>query len=117
MAVGTEASSGRGEFVKVATLDQLTPGTLLSVEMPDGLKICLAHTEDGEIYAVIDRCSHRDFPLSTGTLHGGATIECSWHGARFDLKSGRAIRLPAFKGVQTFEVKVDGSDILVATDE
>lgn len=105
-----------GEFVKVATVEQLPPGTLLSVEMPDGLRICLARTEDGEIYAVIDRCSHRDFPLSTGTLHG-PTIECSWHGARFDLKTGRAIRLPAFKGVQTFEVKVEGNDILVASDE
>jgi 3-phenylpropionate/trans-cinnamate dioxygenase ferredoxin subunit len=106
-----------GEFVKVATVDQLPPGSLLSAEMPDGLKICLAHTLDGEVYAVIDRCSHRDFPLSTGTLHGGATIECSWHGARFDLKTGRAIRLPAIKPVKTFEVKIDGDDILVAEDE
>ena len=106
-----------GEFVKVATVDQLPPGTLLGIEMPDGLKICLAHTDDGEIYAVVDRCSHRDFPMSTGMLHGGQTIECAWHGARFDLKTGRALKLPAIKAIQTFEVKVDGNDILVASDE
>ena len=106
-----------GEFVKVATVDQLPPGSLLSVEMPDGLKLCLAHTEDGEVYAVIDRCSHRDFPLSTGTLHGGATIECSWHGARFDLRTGRALRLPAIKPIRTFDVRIEGQDILVAEDD
>ena len=106
-----------GEFVKVATLDQLPPGTLLGVEMPDGLKICLANTEDGEIYAVIDRCSHRDFPMANGSLHGGETIECAWHGARFDLKTGRALRLPAIKPLKTFDVKVDGNDILVAEND
>ena len=106
-----------GEFVKVATLDQLPPGSLLGVELPDGLKICLAHTQDGEIYAIVDRCTHRDFPMSNGQLHGGATIECAWHGARFDLKTGRAIRLPAIKPIRTFDVKVDGNDILVAESD
>ena len=106
-----------GEFVKVATLDQLPPGTLLGVEMPDGLKICLAHTQDGEIYAIIDRCSHRDFPMASGSLHGGETIECAWHGARFDLKTGRALRLPAITALKTFDVKVDGNDILVAEND
>ncbi len=106
-----------GEFVKVATLEQLPLGSLLGVEMPDGLRICLAHTLEGEIYAVIDRCSHRDFPMANGSLHGGATIECAWHGARFDLKTGRAIRLPAIKALQTFDVKVDGNDILVAEND
>jgi 3-phenylpropionate/trans-cinnamate dioxygenase ferredoxin subunit len=106
-----------GEYVKVATLEQLPPGSLLGVEMPDGLKICLAHTLEGGIYAVIDRCSHRDFPLSNGSLHGGETIECAWHSARFDLKTGRALRLPAIKAVETFDVKVDGNDILVAEND
>lgn len=106
-----------GEFVKVAALDELPMGGLLGVEMPDGLKLCLARTHDDEIYAIVDRCSHRDFPMSNGTLHGGETIECAWHGARFDLKTGRALRLPAIKPVKTFEVKIDGNDILVAEND
>ena len=105
------------EFVKVATLDELPLGGLLSVELPDGLKICLARTLDDEFYAIVDRCSHRDFPMSNGSLHGGETIECAWHGARFDLKTGRALRLPAIKAVQTFDVKIDGNDILVAEND
>jgi 3-phenylpropionate/trans-cinnamate dioxygenase ferredoxin subunit len=106
-----------GEYFKVATLDQLPPGSLLGVELPDGLKLCLAHTLDNGIYAIIDRCSHRDFPMHSGNLHGGETIECAWHGARFDLKTGRALKLPAIKGLQTFDVKVDGNDILVAEND
>jgi len=38
---------------------------------------------------------------------------CAWHGARFDLDSGRAVRLPAIKPVATFEVRVEDGEILV----
>ncbi len=104
------------EFVKVAELDQLPEGSALGVEMPDGLKICLANS-DGEIYAIADRCTHRDFPMSNGIVHGGGTIECAWHGGRFDMKTGRAIRLPVIKAIKTYEVRIEGNDILVESDE
>ena len=100
------------EFVKVATLDQLPVGSALGVELPDGTRVCLANS-DGEVYAILDRCTHRDFPMSNGGVHGGGTIECAWHGARFDMRTGRAIRLPAIKAIKTFEVKIEGTDILV----
>jgi nitrite reductase/ring-hydroxylating ferredoxin subunit len=99
------------ELVRVAAADEIPPGTLKAVEV-DGRPICIANA-DGELYAVRDNCSHRDFPLSEGTLHGGATIECAWHGARFDLKTGRAIRLPAIKAVQTYEVVVVDGEVFV----
>ncbi len=104
------------EFIKVATTDQLPVGSALGIELPDGTKICLANSE-GEIYAIADRCTHRDFPMSNGSVHGGATVECAWHGARFDMKTGRAIRLPAIKAIKTYQVRVEGADILVAPDE
>lgn len=103
------------DFVKVAAVDQVPAGTALGVELPDGTKVCLANS-DGEIYAIQDRCTHADFPLSNGTVHGGATIECAWHGARYNMATGRPIRLPAIKPVRTFEVKVDGNDILLAVE-
>jgi 3-phenylpropionate/trans-cinnamate dioxygenase ferredoxin subunit len=99
------------DLVRVAAADEIPPGTLKAVEVGD-LPICVANA-DGEFYAVRDNCSHRDFPLSEGTLHGGATVECAWHGARFDLKTGRAIRLPAIKPVQTFEVVVVDGEVFV----
>lgn len=102
-------------FVKVAELEQLPEKSTLAVELPDGTKVCLANSE-GEIYAILDRCTHADFPMSQGSVHGGATIECSWHGARYDMRTGRPIRLPAMRPIRTFEVKVDGNDILVAVE-
>jgi len=98
------------EFVKAATLEDVPPGTLLGVEV-GGHRICLANV-DGEIYAVRDNCTHRDYPLSAGVLEG-RTVECSWHGARFDLESGRAVRLPAIRPVRTYAVKVEDGQILV----
>ncbi len=99
------------EYIRVAALAEVAPGQLLSVEVA-GEKICLANVE-GEIYAVRDNCSHKDFPLSSGTL-ADTEIECSWHGARFDLETGRALCLPAIKPVRTYEVKIDAGEIYLA---
>ncbi len=97
---------------RLASLADVPPNTLLSVEVGE-FKVCLANA-DGRIYAFRDNCSHRDFPMSAGSIHGGATIECAWHGGRFDMATGKAIRLPAIKPIQTYEVTLDGDDILVA---
>jgi nitrite reductase/ring-hydroxylating ferredoxin subunit len=99
------------EFVRVASRDELPPGTLLGVEV-EGVPICLANA-DGVVYAFQDNCSHQDFPLHEGTLEG-TELECAWHGARFDIASGRVIALPAVKPIRTYEVKLEGDDILVA---
>lgn len=102
------------EFVRVASLDEVPPGSLLRVEVNDQ-DVCLANAE-GRIHAFKDNCSHRDFPLSEGTLEDGQ-IECAWHGARFDVETGRAVRLPAIKPIRKYDVKVEGDDILVALPE
>jgi 3-phenylpropionate/trans-cinnamate dioxygenase ferredoxin component len=108
------ASQPAAGFVRVAGEADVPPNTLLQVEVGD-MKICLANA-DGHIYAFRDNCTHRDFPLSSGELEGG-TVECAWHGARFDVKSGRATQLPAIKPVRTYEVRVEDGDILVALDD
>ena len=103
-----------GSFVRVASEAELPPNTLLSVEVGD-IKVCLANA-DGQIYAFKDNCTHRDFPLSAGEIDDG-TVECTWHGARFDMATGRATRLPAIKPVQTYEVRVEDGEILIAMDD
>ena len=98
-------------FVRVAALSALPPGSLLGVEV-DGRPVCLANV-NGKVFAFQDNCTHEDFPLHNGTLEG-KRIECAWHGAQFDVESGRAVRLPAVKPLQTYEVTIEGDDILVA---
>lgn len=98
------------EYVRVASLADVPPGKLLGVEVA-GRRICLANV-DGELYAIADNCTHRDFPLSAGELDDDQ-VECAWHGARFDVRTGRAVRLPAIRPVETYEVRVEGGEIFV----
>ena len=71
----------------------------------------LARRED-EIFALEDRCSHEDFPLSEGEIVDGA-LECILHGARFDLRTGRALSLPAVRPVKTYRAEIREGDIYV----
>ena len=69
---------------------------------------------DGELYAIEDRCSHDDGPLCEGERDGFCVI-CPRHGARFDLRTGVVLSLPATEDVEAFEVVVrDGEAFVVA---
>jgi 3-phenylpropionate/trans-cinnamate dioxygenase ferredoxin subunit len=67
---------------------------------------------DGEIYAVLDRCSHEDLPLSDGETEGTVLV-CQYHGARFDLTTGAARGLPAVRPVRTFPVEIRDDGIYI----
>lgn len=101
------------EWVRVAALEECPPGTLLRVEA-GGEEIVLANV-DGDVYALEDRCSHQDYPLSDGELDG-TRLECLYHGARFDVCSGRAVQLPAIRPVKTWEVELRNGDVYLRTD-
>lgn len=99
------------QFVKLASLSHLATGRLLRVEH-NGKDICLAYA-NGSVYAVDDMCSHEDASLAKGSLHGNC-VKCPLHGSRFDLKTGEALDEPAHEPINTYAVKLDGDDILVA---
>ena len=99
-------------YRRVASVSEVPPNRTLSVEIDADLRVCLANA-DGRIYAFRDNCTHKDFPLSAGEIDD-SQIECAWHGARFDMKSGRAVRLQAIKPVRTYEVKVENGEIYIA---
>ena len=93
----------------VARLDEIEPGTARVVEV-DGQSIALCRTEDGNLYAIENRCTHDDGPLGEGELDGDR-IECPRHGALFDVTNGRAMTLPAIGKVKCFAVSVSNGDI------
>jgi 3-phenylpropionate/trans-cinnamate dioxygenase ferredoxin component len=99
-------------FVRVAAARDLPEPGLMAVDA-DGEKIVLVATGGGSLYALRDRCSHADFPLSDGQILDGERIECQYHGAKFDLATGRAVALPAIRPVKTYEVRIEGEDVLV----
>lgn len=97
-SVGTEP-----RWARIASADDVPPEQLHAVHTDAG-PVVLVNVE-GEIYALEDRCSHQDYPLSAGDVEDGQ-IECAFHGARFDVCTGRATQLPAITPVRTFDVEV-----------
>ena len=97
-------------FVPVAKVSEVSdPGKIL-VEIDDHL-VVLVHCE-GKFYAIDDVCTHDCGPLGEGTLEG-CTIACPRHGAKFDVRTGAALTMPATKPTGTHEVKVEGDQVLV----
>ena len=69
----------------------------------------------GQYYAIEDVCTHDGSEIATGCLYDHV-IECPRHGARFDLRTGEVVELPAYGPVQTFEVRVKDGMIQVCDD-
>lgn len=97
-------------WVRVADAADVPAGALRAVQTA-AERIVLANVE-GDLHALEDRCSHQDYPLASGTLDG-AELECPFHGAKFDVRTGRALQLPAVRPVRRFEVAVRGGQVYV----
>ena len=98
------------EFVKAVRRAELVPGKGTMVEL-DGVKIAIFNV-DGAFYAMNDTCTHASGPLSEGELDG-TVVTCPWHGAAFDVKTGSVRGSPASDSVRSYEVKIEGEDVLV----
>ena len=100
------------DFVPVAKVtDVPDPGKEL-VEVGERL-VVLIHAA-GHWYALDDVCTHDGGPLSDGPLDPAAgTIACPRHGAKFDVKTGAALTMPATKPTKVHEVKIEGDRVLV----
>lgn len=101
-------------LIKVAATDEVPEGEVRVFKLPSGASICVANVA-GEYLAIDNVCTHDGGPLGEGSLWDGQ-VECPRHGARFDLHTGRAITLPAVRGVKTYPVKTDGDAIEVEAD-
>ena len=104
------------DFVPVAKVSEIPdPGKML-VEVGERL-VVLIHAA-GRFYALDDVCTHDGGPLSEGPLDpDSGTIACPRHGAKFDVRTGAALTMPATKPTVSHEVKVDGDDVLVRLSE
>ena len=96
--------------VKAGKVSEILPGKMRIVDAGRH-RIALCNV-DGKFFAIEDVCTHDDGPLGEGTLRG-CEVECPRHGARFDVRTGLATRMPAFVRVKTFPVAVQGDDIVI----
>lgn len=100
-------------YVKAAKLTDVLPGRVHVVEIGEE-EVALCNV-NGDIYAVANICTHDEGPLGAGYLLG-EEIECPRHGARFNVRTGEVKVLPAIVPLPTFEVRIEGDDILVDVD-
>lgn len=98
---------------RVCPLAELPPGTVKVVvprpELPIGV-----FNAGGELFAIEDRCSHDDGPLCEGDWEPDTCVViCPRHGATFDIRTGKALTLPAYIPVETYPVSVVDGDVVV----
>lgn len=101
------------EFVKLAETADIAPGQVRVFEVR-GRRIALCNVE-GTFYAIDDVCTHDGGPLDQGEIDGHQ-IECPRHGARFDVRNGRALTLPAVRPVRSYPVQVEDGVVKVGID-
>jgi nitrite reductase/ring-hydroxylating ferredoxin subunit len=99
------------QFEAVAKLSEVPPGAYNEYEI-GGREIIVANIE-GRLFAFTAICSHMDGPLVQGTLTNGV-ITCPWHFSEFRLEDGAVIKGPATAPIETYAVKVEGGQVLVA---
>lgn len=105
MTGGGGAPAGEG-FALIADLSAagVEGGAVMKAKHPNGTALCVGRHE-GVIFAVKDSCPHAEFPLSEGTLYANGELECCWHGARFDCRTGAVLRGPAEEALVRYEVE------------
>ena len=101
--------------IDICAVSDLPPGEHRLVEWED-LEIGIFNC-GGELFAIEDRCSHDNGQLLDGEVDPEhCTVECPRHGAKFDLRTGKPLNLPAYVPVDTFPVSVSDDMIQVEVD-
>lgn len=99
------------EFFKVATVNDIPNPGKMTLEVDQRL-VVVVHV-GGEFYCIDDVCTHDGGPLGDGELCG-FELACPRHGAKFDVRNGEPITMPATEATLAHQVKIDGEDILVS---
>jgi 3-phenylpropionate/trans-cinnamate dioxygenase ferredoxin subunit len=102
------------DFVPVARVGDVPDPGKTTLDVDDRL-VVLIHA-GGSWYCLDDVCTHDGGPLGEGPLEGN-TIKCPRHGAKFDIRTGAALTMPATEPTAVHEVKVDGDRVLVRIRE
>jgi len=100
-----------GEWIDVGPLSAIPMRGARTVPVAGGDEVALFRTGDNQVFALVNRCPHKNGPLSQGIVHGHA-VSCPLHNWRISLATGEA--LGEDKGcTPTIPVKVDGGRVLL----
>ena len=100
----TEIEAEKLDFVVVADVAELPNGERLFIEIDEYSLIVFNIA--GKYFAIADVCTHDDSPLGEGEMAEQFEIACPRHGARFDVRNGKALSMPATVNISAFPVRV-----------
>ena len=109
MQIGGLRRPQRPVYRRVCATSEIATGSMKAVDV-EGHGILIANA-DGEFLAVSNQCGESPLPLQFSTLHG-TELTCSWHGCRYDVRSGQ--RLDGPERLTVFPVSVEGDDVRIA---
>ena len=98
-------------FERVAAVTEVPPNGRLSI-IVDDLPALLVRI-GSDFFAIEDVCSHDGQPLTNGPIGGDCSIICPRHGAKFNLRTGAPMCMPAVQPIETFEVQIRDGGIFV----
>ncbi len=110
----SEAPTETTKWVDVAPAGEVADGEVKTFNV-DGHRVAVARAV-GKLYAVQDLCSHDDGPLGDGDLEEYAVV-CPRHGAKFDVRSGAVLAMPAVAPIETYPVKEEDDRIHVGVKD
>lgn len=110
----SETKTDSMKWIDVAPADDVPDGEVRTFQVP-GHRVAVARAED-HLYAVQDLCSHDDGPLGDGELEQYAIV-CPRHGAKFDVRTGEVLMMPAVAPIDTFPVKEEGGRIHIGVND
>ncbi len=104
-----------GRQVRVCAVGAVNPGQPSKFEI-EGVGDLAVYVVDGKYFATDDLCTHSTASLTDDGELEGFVIECTWHGGKFDIRTGEVLTMPCTVPLKTYPVTVEGDDILVTLD-
>ncbi len=99
----TKFEEDKVDYIEIAPVDELPNGERLFVDIGDTPVVVFNIA--GEIFAIGDLCTHDDGPLGDGDIEG-FNVVCPRHGAEFDVRTGKAVSMPAVVDIPAYPVRV-----------
>lgn len=98
-------------WLRACSADSLADGEAVVVERPPDAPIAVFNV-DGEFYAIDDTCTHEKYSLADGYVDDDV-VECALHMAKFNIRTGKVLSLPATRDLASYPVKVEEGDVFV----
>ncbi len=99
-------------WFSVAKTSNLRDGYGMAVKLPNRRKLVALFRYDGKFFAVGDECTHASGALSEGLIDD-FIVTCPWHGAQFDIRTGKGVGDLTYPDLPTFPVQVVGDDVQI----